>query len=113
MKDVSKVSLEFRTIKTCDIATSRKIIVDCIETWNDMINSDEEIRPYLHQYPFPADKVEIGISFYEKNGNRPSESVAYAFTLKGKIYYCRHNPEIPDLEDIWEEDYAEALKLVK
>ncbi len=114
MDDISMVSLDYEVIKKSDIPGSRQLLVFCVDKLATLINADAKLQPFLHETPFPANRIKLGITFVDKKGDFISDGTpAYIFTLKGKIYYSKYDPVKKRLEDLWEEDYAEALRIVQ
>jgi hypothetical protein len=113
MDDISGVSLHYHSSKKYDVAASRRLVVTCVEKLRSMINADEKLRPFLHEYPFPASRIKLSISVRNPCGHRAADSpVAYVSLQGGYIYYDRYNLATGHLEDICKEDYADALRIV-
>lgn len=113
MDDVSMVVLHYNSIQNHSIVSSRQLIVACMEKLKNKINADAKLRPFLHEYPFPSNRLELSIGFINKNGDFfADDSVAYVHTCNGKIFYSKYEPVKDRLENIWKEDYAEALRIV-
>lgn len=114
MEDISEVTQHYILRKKCDVNTARRIAIPCIEKLVTMINADKKLHPFLHQYPFPANRINFTISFVDKDGNDYKDgSVAYITIFDGRIFYAKYNPESDALEDIWKEGYADALRIVQ
>lgn len=115
--DIHVLDVDFDTNLYVDVPQARKLIVPCIKEFLDQINSDKQIRPYLHDYPSTVKNIGLGISFSNKKTGRciTYPYIAYVFTLKGKIYYNYYsNSEAwTPLEDAHEESYEEALRIVQ
>jgi len=112
--DVEAVSIKFAAYCYPSIEKARELEVKITERFINAINSNEKIRPYLREYPFKADRAEVAISFYTKDNSRYTDgSVSYVFQVKNKIYYCSKNPHTKNLDDLYEEPYEEALKIVQ
>ncbi len=114
MHNVETISLYFHKQGEFDVPAARQLIIECIENLKERINQDLDIQPYLNETPFPASALEISISFIDKNRNRAGNGyVALAFQVRDKLFYCRHDPIADRLEDLYEEPYEEALKIVQ
>ena len=98
----------------------------------------KKIRPYLREYPFNADRINVSISFRTETDDRPLDgSVALVSLVNNKIYYdaaeMKMSAPIPlarinannewtkeiipgklqeELVPLMEETYEEALKIV-
>lgn len=114
MHDIAEVSQDYLSMKKCDVNSARQLMVSCVEKLKEMINNNSEIRHFLHEYPFPANRIEITIAFVDDTGEHVSDgSVAYASFINGKIKYSKFNRETDKLEKLSREDYAEALRIVQ
>ena len=114
MEDVKKFNFAFECTQHVDVAGAREIFVRNIENFLARVNSNPEIRPYLHDYPFTIDNLEFSIAFYDTKGNSAKPPfIAYVSIIRGSIYYCVHNPEkITKLENFYVEPYEEAVRIV-
>ncbi len=93
---------------------ARVFFVKALEGFLDEINNDLKARPYLVHYPFTCDDVRFGISFPFNSPLFISDvNVASVTIINGKIYYDSYNKATGKLIDLYEEDYSEALKIVK
>jgi len=93
---------------------TKSSLVDSVEEYLSAINSNEKIRPYLHNYPFTAKNVEIVIYFHNPNGsNVASGKISIAAAKRGKVICYIDYPEKYTIKTIHEETYEEALKLVR
>jgi hypothetical protein len=51
MDDIQMMMMGFNFYKIVDIETARQLLVDSVQEYLSAINSNEEIRPHLHDYP--------------------------------------------------------------
>ena len=112
--DIRILDIDFDSNRYVDISQARELMVSCSQEFLDQINSDEQIRPYLHNYPFTANNIHLGMSFVEKNSSKfiKPPYIAYVTLIKGIIYYtCDYNP-LGALTDLYEEPYEEAVKII-
>jgi hypothetical protein len=76
------------------------------------INNNEEIRPYLHEYPFTAKNVEIRIFIYKPDGTYPPLDKIQCFSsINGILTYYLDVPEKYTFQALHKETYEEALRL--
>ncbi len=112
MYDVKTFDLHFIAYKELDVNQTRRLFVRCVEDLLERVNSDVNIRPYLHTYPFTEEGTEIMISFFQPNGERVQKNyVALVHTLNGKIFYSYYNHKSEQLLNLHEESYQEALRI--
>ena len=96
-----------------DIAVARKLIIYSGELLLKNINTDEEIRPYLYQYPFTGENIKIFISVQNDKSNMPTKEPLKSIMLSyGTIRYFIYD-ENENLKEIHRESYEEALKIVQ
>ncbi len=63
----------------------------------EAINSDEDIRPYLSQYPYKIENIEIDIYIYGKNHEQKKHpEISIMGLYKGNIRYFTQDKEISD-----------------
>ena len=73
----------------------------------------DSIKPYLSHYPFTEQGLALGISFDDENQNIvASKFVAIVFAVNGNIYYSSYNHNKKKFQNIHEESYQEAFKIV-
>ena len=111
MHDIQMMAMSFYLYHEVDLKEARELLVYIINEYLSEINSNIEIRPFLHEYPFTAKNVEIRIWAYNPDGSKLSpEKIYYISNIKGRLrYYIRGSDP---REAICEETYAEASKLV-
>ena len=114
MDDIQMMMMGFNFYKVVDIETTRRLLVDSVQEYLSAINSNEEIRSHLHNYPFTAQNVEIVIYFYNPDGSKvPPGKITIAAANQGKVVYYIDDPEKHTIRSLHEETYEEALKLVE
>ena len=113
MNDIKMMMMGFNYYKVIDMDEARKLLIYCVEEYLNAINSDEKVRPYLHNYPFTAENIEIKIFFYKPDGSNvaPNE-ISVATANEGRMAYSIDDPEKHTLKRIHRESYEEALKIV-
>lgn len=113
--NVKEVSIKFYCYEKKSIEEARKLEIDCVERFCEMINSHKKIRPHLEAFPLPSERVEIVICFCKKDLKKfpPEESISLVMSCREKLYYMVvFNDHRPD-QTVLEEPYSEAYKKVK
>ncbi len=59
--DIKHMDISLRSISIPSIDEARELILSCIDIYLDRINSTEEVRNYLHCYPFKEDNISVRI----------------------------------------------------
>lgn len=113
MGDIHRISLSFDSVRQPDISQARKLLVAKVEEFLMMVNSDCNIRPFLHTYPFDEKNVEFDIGFTKAQGGFVDPPyVAHVFIKSGIVYYGVYDCEKKRIKDLHEEPYSEAYKIV-
>ena len=114
--DVQKMSVKFIAYQRATVEQARKLLIQVTEKFIKAINADEEIRPFLRNYPIVEPfRAGVSISFNQKNNRRYTDgSVAYVLQVKNRIFYEKEDPSSRNgLSTIFEEAYEDALKIVQ
>ena len=111
MHNIKMLSLDFDSSRALDLEESRILILRVTQSFVDFINANTAIRPYLANYPFSVNNVEIGFSF-RSYGERiyKDGKMSLVYFKQGTIFYDRYNPETKRLETVLRETYEEALQ---
>ena len=113
MDDIQMMAMSFDYYQEIDLKTARELIVHVINEYLLAINSNKEIKPYLHEYPFTAKNVEIRIWVFEPNGsNPPLDKIYYISAIDGSLAYYLDLPETQSRQAICKEAYEEALQAI-
>lgn len=111
---IKEVGLLFHSHRILSIEEAREILVDCVQEFLSEINTNEEIRPFLENYPFTPKNIDIaifikdsnGIGVYDPNLNTVSAS-------SGKLYYKTVSKDDTfNYKSEYKETFDEAFKLV-
>jgi len=106
--------LSFVGYRRATLEEARALEVFAIEKLTNLLNSDEKIRPYLCEFPFPAHRVEISLSFDSPFGSHyADESIAYVFYVRNRLFYNVYDPITEELVTLCEEPYADAKKILE
>jgi len=113
MDDIQMLMMGFHFYKEVDIGTARQLVVDSVEEYLSAINVNKEVRPYLHNFPFTAQNVQLVIYFYKPDRSKvPSGKIKIAAAEEGKVVYYIDCPKEHTLKSIYEETYEDAWKVV-
>ena len=106
------LSISFLSEEKLNLDQARKLFICTCEEFLSAVNSDEHVRPWLSNYPFTGQNLEVMLSFKLKNGLRIGPPfVTFVFVSQGMIYYSTYQNE--QFIDIHKESYEEALKIIK
>ena len=109
---VEELALSFDYCRTLTIDEYRDLLVHCAEYFLDQINSNEEVRPYLQNYPFNSQNIYLCIYVLSENKKRfDVGQLSSLKVVKGKIVYHYRDSEYT-VEVLKTDDYEEAKKIV-
>ncbi|MCB1067832.1 MAG: hypothetical protein KDK56_06565 [Simkania sp.] len=116
MHDVKVMALSFNCYRPLSIDESRELVINCVNEYLKSVNENKEIRPYLHNFPFNEQNIELVIFIFEDNKFTKIQSgqVSSVSTLNGKIRYKTRSAEDQYKREILhQETYEEALRILK
>ena len=58
---INNLGILFQVKRKLSIEQAREILVDCVQEFLTEINSNEEIRPYLENFPFTSKNIHIAL----------------------------------------------------
>jgi hypothetical protein len=118
MEQINRFHLSFYSGGEKSIDEFRKLMVFVIDDFITQINSNEKIKPYLAEYPFPPERLTLSIALLGDDRkpiiNKGSDTtlLTHAFLLKGKLHFHTRNEEkYPDKRK-YIETYEEAYNIV-
>ncbi|MFT4553153.1 MAG: hypothetical protein ACI9S8_001789 [Chlamydiales bacterium] len=120
MDNVKKINLHYTAYKRLSIQEARTLYIEVIEGLLEKVNTDDKLRPFLHNYPFEIKNLDISIRFEDSPGTRvPEDYVAFIFNNKDEIVFSAYRLD-PDARDkiidgkyypLHKETYEEALRI--
>jgi hypothetical protein len=119
LNKVNEIIISFETQGPKNKKELRELVIKINEDLLKRYNENEEIRPYLKNYPFTAKNLRIGILLTDEKGNAihnkgsNKEGLRAVYQSWGNISYQVKNDEKPNPQDVFEETYEEALSIVK
>ncbi len=114
MDDIQKINAHYVSFDSLGVEQARRLYVEVIEGYLCRYNGNEEIRPYLHDYPFTIANLKVTIGFQnEQRGRVSQEFVALIFnSSKNWIIYSAYDHEQEKFIDLYEEPYETARDIV-
>ncbi len=111
---VNSLVLCFDSYRSLSIEQARPILVDCVNTYVNAVNSNSEIKPYLKTVPFSPKNIEINIFFRTSKGASVTEpNLCVATALHGKLIYCTEEKgQKFGYKSETTEPYEEAVKIL-
>src|SRR5581483_6006321 len=83
MEDIRLKSLAFSMYVSegIQIEQARKLLIEWVDIFLKHINQTKALRPYLFEYPFPSEAVEIKCFIYDQDGKLPSSNSLAVFSI--------------------------------
>ena len=114
MGAVNLVTIGFSIQQNVDKDQGRKIAVECVEKLFKKYNENEQIRPFLKNYPFNTSNIKMYLGFVDKEGDRVDKKYIALITVgNNAVCYSKYDPETKWFFDDQEESYDEALRIVE
>lgn len=111
---LSSLILCFDSYLSLRIEEARPILVDCVNTYVNAVNANNEIKPYLKTAPFSAENIQINIFFRTSKGESVTEpNLCVATALHGKLIYCTEEKgQKFGYKSKFIESYEDAVKIL-
>ncbi|HEV8052861.1 MAG TPA: hypothetical protein VGP47_10235 [Parachlamydiaceae bacterium] len=111
---VNFLGLDFQIQGPLSKEQLRRILIDSVQELLKAVNSDEQIRPFLKNYPFTEKEIMITLFVIDKRGeNIYDPQIAVATSGQGTMSY---NTDDKDNKFVYKqkikEDYQTALKII-
>lgn len=114
MDDIQKVNAHYTSFERLTVEQARRLYVEVAEGYLCRYNQNEQIRPYLHNYPFTIDNVDVMIGFENEQRQHMDQGfVALMYVSKNhRLLYRGYDHERRSFTDLYEEPYETARDIV-
>lgn len=113
INNIGEIDIMFVALRRSSLTEARELQVKCTQKFAEIINSNKKIRPFLREYPFNAERIEISISFKARDTEYFEDgSIAFVSQTGGDIFYRIFDVCTGKLTLIKKEPYEEALRIV-
>ncbi len=114
MGDIQMMAIDFQYFHLVNLQEARELLVYAIQTYLNNINSNKEVRPYLHNYPFTAKNIGIIICILQPDGSEPAQGELAGLVLRNGIlrYELTALSKNAFCPVFHKETYEEALKIL-
>ncbi len=111
---VDMLALSFESYRSLSIEEARPILVDCINTYVNAVNANQELKPYLKNAPFTAKNIEICIFFYTPQKEIVCDPfLCVANSYRGKLIYATEEKgQKFGYKSEFIESYEDAVKIL-
>ncbi len=114
MDQIKMLALSFDYFGPMDIEKGREILLIVVNEFIETINADENIRPYLNNFPFEPKNIQIRIFLRKKDGSDPDlGELSIITSMNGFLEYEIDDPETTLFTSIYKETYEESVHKVK
>jgi len=117
--DIKIMSMAFHFYRPLAIEAFRSLLLYAVEEYLAAINGSEEVRPYLHNYPFTPNNIEIVIFLRNRdNSSLPPGEIDVAAARFGKFTYSADDVEATKQGKSWSKDvhietFEEAVQICR
>ena len=92
LDEVRMLSLTFKYYNEIEVSKARELLITSVIEFASAVNADARIRPYLKNYPFGPQNIEIRILIQKPDGKEPeSGKLCMATAIKGELTYMTHD----------------------
>lgn len=110
-KDIKTLFLGLTCNQEKSINDARKLIVTCAKEYIFEINNSKKLIPFLHNFPFNEQNIELSITFkYPIGSSNEIGKLSSVEIIKGKVCFNVNKTEYT-LETVLEEDFDEAVRI--
>lgn len=114
MDEIKMLGLYFNYYKEIDIDTARDLLISAATVFLDTINKNEQIRPYLFNFPFKPENIEISIALANTDGSEiPPKKLCFVVMRAGILEYKANQPDSNKFVVLYTETYDEATSKLK
>jgi len=110
--DVERVSIGFIKHAPYNLEETRTLLVTLVREYQKKINQHEKLRPFLREYPFPAERVGVSLAFRDENSKNYKDSIGLALNCSKGIFYEVNDEKTDRYVNIKKETFEEAEQLV-
>ena len=113
LDQIKMLGLAFDYHNSLTIDEGRKLLISSVEKFVSEVNANEDIRPFLDNYPFEAKNIEIRIFIQRPDGSHfTPDGLVVISAINGVLNYKIDDPNGPLFETVHSETYEEALKML-
>lgn len=114
MDQIKVLGLNFQYDEEVDIDQARELLMTAGTLLMSNVNINEQIRPYLQNYPFGPNNIRIRIFFGKPKGAMDDiDKLSVATLIDGILEYDINSSETGRLKKIYEELFEEAKDRLK
>lgn len=113
---VESISLAFTSPEAPTVEEARNLFYDISYRILNRVNQNEALRPYLVNYPFTIDNLDLYILFSQDVPGRVSSvtmGASHHMKRPNFVYYFSYNPITGDPETLYKEPYEAGLEIVQ
>lgn len=114
MGDIQDIGFSYITYEKMDLDQARRLYIEVTEGYLSRFNENEEVRPYMHTYPFTIDNLQVMLAFEnEKREYREEGEIALMCVLRGFLCFEGYDHEKKKFYRIHHEPYSTAREIAQ
>ena len=115
MGSVYMIGLHFQVHHPLDQNEARERLVDCVDELLTAVNSNEEIRPFLKNYPFTTKNVQVSIISVSPDGRTVFDPFITVVAIHESDYitFRTKEPQRLSYKNSYKELYSDALTMLR
>lgn len=115
MGSIYMIGLSFQIRHPLDRAEARERIIDCVEEVLAAFNSNDEVRPFLKNYPFTPENVQVAIFSVTSDGREVYDPYIAVVSVDQNHYvtFRTEEPDKKSYKNKYKEPYSEAVATLK
>lgn len=109
-------SLEFQIVGPLTKNELRVILIEWVDEFLALINTNEKLRPFLKKFPFTANEIDVGIHVIDENKEHSvfDPYIFRAIARSGKLYFnTLDKKNMYEIKTTEVEDFETAQKILK
>lgn len=109
-----QIAATFISQKNLNVAKARELIINTCEQLLEHVNSNQEIRPHLSNFPYTCKNLDMIFGFEDEKRNHIAPPyIALILVLNENVHYKTYDSESNQFIPIHKESYEDALKIVR
>lgn len=109
-EDIKKIILSFNSVQSFDVDQARDFVLPLVNELLYEMNTNLEIRPYLHTYPVGLESIQFSVSFLTSQGRFVDPPYIAHVLILGDVDYSISESRKKMLDTVFIETYEEALQ---
>lgn len=111
---IERISLTFYARGEVNINQARNLLITVVKEYIEIINTNKKFRPFMKNYPFTPENIDLVIFFTKKDGRDSYHpNIEVASSTRGNVDLKTYEEGKNGPKEWTEESYEEALEKVQ